>query len=195
MKKYGVRTALEIESFSLNMGDYLVVNGPSGSGKTTLLRVLGGATALTRGRIFKSPYHGQMRTAYVPQSGGLNLVLSLAKNIVLWRVLYGFSRVFDERSVSFIEKLGLSTSLNMKVGELSSGYQKLALLACALSVRPHGLLIDEPFSGLDQEKAEIVQDILLGLESNLRYLVVATHTSTDLPTFTRTVELRAGRIL
>jgi energy-coupling factor transporter ATP-binding protein EcfA2 len=82
--------------------------------------------------------------------------------------------------------------LGTKCSDLSGGFQRLAALACALSTRPDGLLLDEPLSGIDGPHAEALVGGLADALERLRFMVVTSHFADDVAAANRVVDLTAG---
>jgi molybdate transport system ATP-binding protein len=146
------------------------VFGPSGAGKTTLLESLTGLRRIRKGHIALDevvladvenrkwiPPHLR-RIGYVPQDLALFPHLNVRGNI-----LYGAPRSTDgaEPSVdSIIEILDLGPLLDRRIAGLSGGERQRVALARALSARPRLLLLDEPLTGLDQDRKDGVLEYL-----------------------------------
>lgn len=157
-KNYGPVAALDGVNLSVAAGSRTAIVGPSGSGKTTLLRIIAGfevpdaGQVLLDGRVLANgsnavPAH-QRGIGYVPQDGALFPHLSVADNIG-----FGLARnapARDARIGELIEMVALDRSmLERRPHELSGGQQQRVALARALALRPHLMLLDEPFSALD----------------------------------------------
>jgi len=145
--------------------------GPSGAGKTTLLELIAGLRRARIGRIeldgdvlanFENrkwiPPH-QRRIGYVPQDLALFPHLNVRGNI-----LYGSPKSPSnggEPSVdSLIDILDLALLLDRRVASLSGGERQRVALARALNAKPRLLLLDEPLTGLDQDRKDNVLDYL-----------------------------------
>ena len=149
----------------------LGVFGPSGSGKTTLLELIAGLRRARAGRIdldgetladvqnrkWIPPHH--RRIGYVPQDLALFPHLDVRANI-----LYGAPKspyITDEGSVdSLIDMLDLTPLLGRTISGLSGGERQRVAVARALAAKPRLLLLDEPLTGLDQDRKDTVLDYL-----------------------------------
>lgn len=152
-KRYGKVSALSACSFSMQEGEILGLLGESGSGKTTLLRLLGGFEIPTSGRItlnevklnaggvFLSPE--KRRTGIVFQDYALFPHLTVAENIA-------FGIKSPNKVEDLLEVVGLSGYGDRKPDEISGGQQQRVAIARALAASPDLLLLDEPFSNIDE---------------------------------------------
>lgn len=193
-KSYGGRPALAVETFALRMGDRVLISGPSGSGKSTFLRMLAGITRCSRGSIRRSAEMRSLRVAYVPQVGGLYDNLTVRENLEMWRRLHGRNALNGTERQWYVEEMGLGRFLHLRAGQLSGGYRRIAVVACALGAEPHGLFLDEPFSGLDETLATRLREGLSQVSVQLRFLVVASHGPVDFPTANRTIRFPEGDV-
>ena len=193
-KRYHGKTVLQIDDFTLRMGDLTLIHGESGSGKSTFLKLLAGVSAANKGRIKTSRELRRLSVAYIPQEGGLYSQLTLWENMQIRARLHGRTLGTAVRDAWYIEELGLGDFLDRTPGELSVGFHKMAVLACGLCVRPHALFIDEPLSGLDERCAAIIQKRLEKMQSTLRFLVMTFHEPREFPFLTKKVLLAKGKV-
>lgn len=147
-------------------GDCLAVTGRNGSGKSTLLRIIAGLLTPTSGRVQVS-----VDGARVDRSGLRSIVGLLAPDVRLYSELsarenlrfilrargYGQS---EEAIDSILDVVQLSDRGNDLLSELSSGLRQRANLAAALICRPRLLLMDEPFSNLDDDGKSVVRKVV-----------------------------------
>jgi NitT/TauT family transport system ATP-binding protein len=147
------RLVLDIESLSINRGEFFCLLGPSGCGKSTLLNILSGFLKSDSGQILiddknitqPNPSHIQVFQEY-----GL-----FPWKTVLQNVLFGLnirdnnSEKSNSTAHHFIELVGLTGFENHYPGELSGGMKQRTALARALAVDPEILFMDEPFGALD----------------------------------------------
>jgi NitT/TauT family transport system ATP-binding protein len=164
--------------------EFACLLGPSGCGKSTVLNLLGGldpeyegevtidGNLLTRGR--KNP---SIRVGFVFQEPRLLPWLSVRKNIHFALESVGFPRSeWEERTEPWLEKVGLSGFGDSHPHELSGGMQQRAAIARAFAVDPEVLLMDEPFSGLDEFTARSMREQLLELwEQTQKTVLFVTH--------------------
>ncbi len=191
-KRYGEHVVFRAERIAVESGDVIIVSGPNGSGKSTLLRVLCGVAPPTAGRIERSHEFDALRLAYVPQEGGLYQNMTVLENYLLWVRLYGHHLSGNRLPSPFLD-LGLEPFLRRRVAKLSGGYRKLAALACAVAMEPHGIFLDEPISGLDEDKAQLVLQSLQRVHSRDGFLIMASHAEADLPFAIKGIRVSGGR--
>ena len=156
-KRYGEVAALDDVSLELEAGTMLALLGPSGCGKTTALRLISGFERPDAGSIEVSGRRVASPTSMVPpERRRVGLVfqdLALFPHLsVRQNVAYGIRRDPDHavRTDELLEMVGLRGDGGRMPHELSGGMQQRVALARALAPRPEVLLLDEPFSSLDQ---------------------------------------------
>ena len=170
-RRYGSRAVLRGISFDLPRPGALVVTGPNGSGKTTLLRLLVGLAAPTRGTLEIAVDRG--RVGYVGHEPILYRELTALENLDLFGRLY---RVPErrERIGMLLERYGLWDARAERVSAFSRGMTQRLAICRALLHQPELLVLDEPYSALDEDGATLLDRELEALAGS-RTLVVATH--------------------
>jgi heme exporter protein A len=169
-RRFGERRVLSHVDFDLERGGFLLVTGPNGSGKTTLLRLLAGLLAPTEGALEIRADRG--RLGFLGHEPLLYRELTALENLDLFGRLY---RVPErrERTGMLLERYGLWDARGEPVSTFSRGMLQRLALCRTLLHDPELLLLDEPFSALDADGAEILQAELA--EAAGRTLVVASH--------------------
>jgi heme exporter protein A len=154
----------------LERSDFLLVSGPNGSGKTTLLRLLAGLLAPTEGVLEVDADRG--RIGFLGHESLLYRELTALENLDLYGRLY---RVPErrERIGMLLERFGLWDARSEPVSSFSRGMLQRLAVCRTLLHDPDLLLLDEPFSALDAEGAELLDAELGG--HGARTVVVATH--------------------
>ncbi len=170
-KRYGRRRALRPLDFTLERGGVLVVTGPNGSGKTTLLRLVAGLAAPTSGALDVDADRGGI--GYLGHEPLLYRDLTALENLDLYGRLY---RVPErrERIGMLLERYGLWDVRAERVGSYSRGMTQRLALCRALLHRPELLVLDEPFTALDAEGADLLDRQLAELAGTATVLVT-TH--------------------
>lgn len=197
--------ALEGVSFRLEAGQVLALLGHNGAGKSTLLKVLAaqlrpmGGSALIFGR---PPGQLPRKVAYLEQRASLRWHFPITLRELVATGLYvnlGWFRkpTKDQlyRVDMAIEQLGLLAFARRNISDLSGGQQQRALLARALVHDADLLLLDEPFTAVDDETQQALLKILTALRQQGKTLIISTH---DLEAFSALqpfcLHLRQGKI-
>lgn len=145
-------------SFSANSEEFVSIVGQSGSGKSTLLRIIAGLMAPTGGRILyngREVHHTMPDISFVFQDFALLPWLTNLENVKL-----GLSNSKDSndtkerRATALLKKFGLKEYMNSYPNALSGGMKQRVGIARAIVSNPTVLLMDEPFSSLDELTAE-----------------------------------------
>src|SRR5215204_2027771 len=167
-KRFGAKRVLVPLDLDVAEGDFLVVTGPNGSGKTTLLRVLAGLVAPSAGELELSVDRSELGLlAHEPL---VYRELTALENLELYGRLY---RVPErrERSGMLLERFGLWDARNERVSSFSRGMVQRLALCRVLLHEPELLLLDEPFSALDAEGAELLDRELASRRGEATFLV------------------------
>ena len=169
-KNYGEIEALRDLSLDFPNGQLTSLLGPSGCGKTTLLKIIAGLLPATQGEVF---VNGSLVTkpgpdrAFVFQDFALMPWASVLRNVAFGLELRGVNK--NERediAAKYIKDVGLVGFENSFTHELSGGMRQRVGLARALSVDSPVLLMDEPFSAVDEQTRRKFQEDLLNLVKN-----------------------------
>lgn len=172
-KHYGALRALDAVSFEVRSGEALGLIGPNGSGKTTLFECIGGVLPFDAGRIDSQP---DAPVFYLPDG-----VSPWPAQSVSWALAYvaGYFGAPSGLCDHVVAALSLEPHLHQRLGELSKGQRKRALLAIGLLTSRPVLLADEPFDGLDLRQTRAVAQALRGFAQDGRTLVLSIHQITD----------------
>ena len=169
-KNYGSVQALQNMSLEFPRGQLTSLLGPSGCGKTTLLKIIAGLLEPTSGRI---EVNGQPVTgpgpdrAFVFQDFALLPWANVMRNTAFGLELRGVAKAEREDiAAKYIRDVGLAGFENSYPHELSGGMRQRVGLARALSVDADVLLMDEPFSAVDEQTRRKFQEDLLNLVQN-----------------------------
>jgi len=169
-KNYGDVEALRDLSLDFPRGQLTSLLGPSGCGKTTLLKIIAGLIPATSGEVLvngeavKAP--GPDR-AFVFQDFALMPWASVIRNVAFGLELRGVAKSEREAiAEKYIAEVGLTGFEHSFPHELSGGMRQRVGLARALSVDAKVLLMDEPFSAVDEQTRRKFQEDLLGLVQN-----------------------------
>ena len=170
-KRYGDKRVFDDLDFDLPQGGFLLVTGPNGSGKTTLLRLCAGLAVPTSGALEIEIERG--RIGYLGHEPLVYRELTALENLDLYGRLY---RVPErrERIGMLLERFGLWPARNDRCSSLSRGMLQRLALCRALLHEPELLVLDEPYSALDERGAELLDHELAELRATGTFLV-ATH--------------------
>jgi ABC-type multidrug transport system ATPase subunit len=170
-KRYGRKRVLRGVDMAVPAGGFAIVTGPNGSGKTTLLRMLAGLAAPTRGDLVVGAERS--RVGYLAHEPLVYRELTAVENLDLFGRLY---RVPErrERIGMLLERFGLWDARNERVSTYSRGMTQRLALCRAVLHEPDLLLLDEPYSALDEDGAALLDRELDGLAGTTTF-VVATH--------------------
>ena len=201
-KSFGRQLALDRVDLDIDPGSCVAVMGANGAGKTTLIRVIAGLARPTRGRV--SIAGVDMRNAgprlrrmvgVVGHESMLYPDLTARENLLFQAKLFGLARprvAVDQVA----ELLAVSAVLDRSVRTLSRGTRQRVALARALLHEPMVILLDEPYTGLDEAAAASLTELLGRLHTPERVLVITVHdVARALAGPERLVALSAGRVV
>ncbi len=183
VKTYGLLPVLRKLDLTINRGEFVGLLGPNGSGKSTLLRLLGALSRPTAGRILVGGWELPKEAAAVrAQIGMVSHKSLLYENLTARENLVFFARLYDlppheiERAVDgLLDQVGLGKRAHDLIRTFSRGMQQRLSIARALLPDPHVLLFDEPYTGLDQDAAQTLDDLLLNARNETHTIIMATH--------------------
>lgn len=178
-KFYGDFPALRRLDMAVPEGACLALLGRNGAGKTTLLRILAGLMRAGRGvvRVLGGdPREGAVRARMGVLGHGLALYdeLSALENLALFARLYGLDDG-AQRARRWLEKVGLAASAGCLVREFSRGMRQRLAIARAMLHEPNLVLLDEPFTALDDRACCALQEMLRGAVARGHTVVLSTH--------------------
>ncbi|HKC14990.1 MAG TPA: ABC transporter ATP-binding protein [Patescibacteria group bacterium] len=167
-------TALENVSFEIDKGEFAVVIGPSGCGKSTLLRILAGLESPTSGSVI---WKEEKTIGFVFQSFALFPYLTVLENIEFGLKMKSIVKSKrHEVAKELIKEVGLLGFENKHPKELSGGMKQRVGIARALAISPNVLLLDEPFSSLDEFTAENLRSLILSIWKKRQItIILVTH--------------------
>jgi NitT/TauT family transport system ATP-binding protein len=178
--KEGRYTAVENATLSVAPGEFVSVVGPTGCGKSTLLNVAAGLLAPSAGRVavFGAPLQGLNRRAgYMFQSDALMPWRSALANVTAGLEFRGTAPdAAEAQARDWLARVGLAGFEHRYPHQLSGGMKKRVALAQMLILDPQILLMDEPFSALDVQTRQLMENELLELWSaNRKSVLFITH--------------------
>ena len=170
-RSFGEKRVLRDLDLDVGELELLLVTGPNGSGKSTLLALCAGLLAPTAGELDVAVDRG--RIGYLAHEPLVYRELTALENLDLYGRLYHVPER-RERIGMLLERFGLWEARRSAVASLSRGMQQRLALCRALLHDPALLLLDEPYAGLDEDGAELL-DAELGAVAGRRTLLLATH--------------------
>jgi NitT/TauT family transport system permease protein len=179
-KTFGSQKVLDDINEVYKSGETYFLTSPSGSGKTTLLRIMSGLEMADAG---SSVYRGNIKFSYVFQEDRLCLDYSAVKNVDM--VIRNKRGVNADRNAYRTEKTNISAyealkkilpeeSLYKPCRELSGGMKRRVALVRAMEAESDCVLLDEPFTGMDEETRKNVEKYIRETQRG-RILIIATH--------------------
>jgi heme exporter protein A len=170
-KRYGRKRVLSGVDVAVPAGGFVTVTGPNGSGKTTLLRLVAGLATPTRGDLVVGVERASI--GYLAHEPLVYRELTAAENLDLFGRLYRITER-RERIGMLLERFSLWEARNERVSTYSRGMTQRLALCRTLLHDPELLVLDEPYSALDEAGASVLDSELEGLAGS-RTVVVATH--------------------
>jgi ABC-type sugar transport system ATPase subunit len=202
-KRYGVVTAVDDLSLTIDKGSFTALLGPSGCGKSTLLRMIAGLEQITSGQCFIDNLDvtdvppARRRIAMVFQSYALYPHMTVKQNIAFSLSVAGAPRkIQDARALEVARILQLEPYLDRRPAELSGGQRQRVAIGRALVRKPEVFLFDEPLSNLDAKLRVQMRLELARLHADLgTTMIYVTHDQTEAMTLAdKIVVLDKGKI-
>lgn len=201
VKAYDLLVVLRQINLQITRGEFVALLGPNGSGKSTLLRLLAGLTRPTGGMIRVGGWELPEEAAAVrAQVGMVSHKSLLYDNLTALENLQFFGRLYnlenlDARIIEMLEQVGLSKRRYDLVRTFSRGMVQRLTIARALLHNPDILLLDEPYTGLDQDASAILDGLLAQSHAQGRTIIMTTHQIERAARITsRVIILSRGRI-
>lgn len=180
-KLFGGATAIDDASFMVERGCIAALIGPNGAGKSTTFRIIAGLTLPDAGRVL---WHGQTiqsalpkeQIGFLPEERGLYQDVSVEQLLKYWARLRVIRTLeIQDLLEQWLHRLDLYSRRSEKVRSLSKGNQQKLQLAACLMHRPHLLVLDEPFSGLDPINQDFISDILVEYADAGAAILISAH--------------------
>jgi len=203
VKAYDLLPVLRQITLQISRGEFVALLGPNGSGKSTLLRMLCGLSRPTAGIIRIGGWELPRESAAVRAQIGLvshkSLLydnLSAHENLRFFARLYNLSNdQIEDRIQTLMLQVGLHKRTHDLVRTFSRGMLQRLSIARALLHNPDILLLDEPYTGLDQDASAVLDDLLRSAHADGHTIVMTTHDLNRAATLpTRIVILSRGVI-
>ena len=189
-------------NLSIKRGDLVALSGRSGAGKSTLLQILASLDAPSSGLIkyddklitsFNNSDLSNIRLnnfGFVYQFHHLLEDLTVIENILI--PLEISNKSIDKSAVmKIVDEVGLSNRINHHPWKLSGGEKQRVAIARALINKPNFIFLDEPTGNLDEDNAEIIQNLLLDISRRYKIaLITATHDSNFIKNFDKIYKIQ-----
>ncbi len=183
VKTYDRLVVLRKLDLQIMRGDFVALLGPNGSGKSTLLKLLAALTRPSAGRLLIGGWELPGEAAAVrSQIGLVSHQTLLYENLTARENLHFFARLYnmdaaarDEAVQARLQQVGLSRRADALVRTFSRGMQQRLSIARALLHSPDVLLLDEPYTGLDQDAGLILDDLLRQAQEAGHTIIMSTH--------------------
>lgn len=201
VRAFGSRKAVNDVSLTVAQGECIALFGPNGAGKTTLLKMLGGLLKPTKGSVKLSgtelpgPAHTRRLVGLISHHPMLYPALTVSENLRFAAASQGV--VNGEHAVrAILDQLGVLDRFSTPVRLLSRGLQQRVSIARALVHSPQLILLDEPYTGLDEVGAQMLTSLLRNLKASGAAMVLVTHHLAEGLAFAdKAVVIRAGKLV
>ena len=161
-KKFGDKQIFKDFELSVTEAGVYAVTGASGRGKTTLLNIIAGLDNDFNGKVFADG-----KTSYVFQEDRLLPWLNALENVA-------FVCRDNEKAAAMLKRLGLENETDARISELSGGMKRRVAIARALAAEYDILLLDEPFSSVDESRKQQIMDTVKELTEG-KIVLLVTH--------------------
>jgi|APSaa5957512622_1039677.scaffolds.fasta_scaffold00067_34 heme exporter protein A len=181
VKMFGLKTILKGMNFDVEPGEFVAFLGPNGAGKTTFLRILSSLSMPSFGDVKVAGYQLPQHAAAVRSKlGVLSHQPLLYGDLTAEENLEFFGRMYNvndlgKRIDEMLEVVGLSKRRGDLVRTFSRGMQQRLAIGRAVVHNPEILLLDEPYTGLDQDASGILDDVLRTIASEGRTVIMTSH--------------------
>ncbi|TAK13964.1 MAG: heme ABC exporter ATP-binding protein CcmA [Anaerolineae bacterium] len=181
VKRFGLKTILRGLDIQVEPGEFVGLLGPNGAGKTTFLRILSSLARPNLGSVEVAGYQLPQQAAQVRSRLGvlshqplLYPNLSGEENLTFFGRLYNVANL-GSRIAEVFELVGLAGRERDLVRTYSRGMQQRLAIGRATLHNPDVLLLDEPYTGLDQDASEMLDDVLKKVTREGRTVVMTSH--------------------
>lgn len=179
-KAFGGKQVLNDISLVADTGEAVALLGANGAGKTTLLRIVAALLPPDSGQVLFCDHaltHSDMRhIGYLPEEHGLYRQMRAGEQAVYLLRLKGLERrEAEEAARRWFARLGMEQWWHRPVGKLSKGMQQRLQFVVSVAHNPRLLILDEPFSGFDEDNTAMLKREVLALKDAGTAIVVSTH--------------------
>jgi manganese/iron transport system ATP-binding protein len=200
-------TALRDATFSLPIGTITALVGVNGSGKSTMFKAIMGFVPVSGGsvEILGMNVREALRAntvAYVPQAEEVDWNFPVLVEDVVMMGRYGHMNLLripsnrDRSAVTAaLDRVGMTEFRKRQIGELSGSQRKRVFLARAIAQEGRVILLDEPFTGVDEQTEDAITSLLREMRDEGRVILVSTHNLGSVPEFCDRVVMVKGTVL
>ncbi len=181
VKRFGLKNVLRGLDFNVQPGEFVALLGPNGAGKTTFLRILASLSRPSLGQVSVAGYKLPVQAAAVRRRLGVVSHLPLLygdltaeENLQFYGRMYDLPGL-DARIAEVLTMVGLSARRRDLVRTFSRGMQQRLAIGRAVLHDPDVMLFDEPYTGLDQDASEMLDDVLKNVAAAGRTVVMTSH--------------------
>ena len=198
-KRFGIRWVLRGVTFRVHSGEAVALLGENGSGKSTILRILGtllrpnaGSAAIAGGDVVTDAARVRALAGYLAHTPGLYEDLTARENLTFAADMLGLPHSTADSS---LERVGLGSAAATRVRGFSAGMQRRLALARLIMRKPRVLLLDEPYSNLDESGVALMNSVISEVVGNGGAALLALHELAPAREILgRTLSLSDGRI-
>jgi len=182
-KSFGAVSAVRDVSFTATDGRITALLGPNGAGKSTTLRILAtvlrpdaGRALIDGSNVSSNPVDVRRRIGVLPHAAGLYGRLTARENVAYFGALHGMrGTALRHRIDQLVERLDMGDFADRRVAGFSQGQRIKVALARALVHDPLNVMLDEPTNGLDVMATRALRDIIIGLRTEGRCVLLSSH--------------------
>jgi heme exporter protein A len=181
VKNFGLKSVLRGLNFTVQPGEFVALLGPNGAGKTTFLRILAALSRPSSGDVKVAGCQLPRQAAQVRARLGVITHLPLLyedltaeNNLRFYARMYGI-RQYESRITEVLEMVGLEKRRKDLVRTFSRGMQQRLAIGRAMLHDPEIMLFDEPYTGLDQDAASLLDEILRSVAAHGHTVVMTSH--------------------
>ena len=181
VKSFGHQVALRGVDLSVAEGEFLTLFGPNGAGKTTLIRIVASLARPTSGAVsVRGQDLGKVATSVRHHIGLISHNPLLYGDLTPDENLRFFAQMYDipasqARIDAVLEQVGLAARRRDPVRTFSRGMVQRLAIARAILHDPAIMLLDEPYTGLDLQAADMLRSVLQELAASRRTVILTTH--------------------
>ena len=202
VKRYGKRTVANGVSINVRQGEIVGLLGPNGAGKTTSFYMTTGLVVPNEGHVYidnqeitNYPVYKRARAGigYLPQESSVFRSLTVRENIdLVWEEM---GRPSEDATDRLLEQFGIVHIADTRGYALSGGERRRVEIARALTLKPHFILLDEPFSGIDPIAVNDIQAMIQALREQGYGVLITDHNVRETLSITdRTYLIHDGKI-